>query len=137
MDTTERMQNYGGYARPGSQFRRVKHKAQSRKTHAHRFYEDPDHPGKFRKYRCPQCQPGRVQMASLRGSGLLGVADEMSRLRDADVTPPPVEIIRTESGKVLTDADIQGLADEAERGYDIRKLRARLPRFRRSSGPAE
>lgn len=30
---------------------------------------------------------------------------------------------RTKSGKVLTDDDIQALADEAERGYDIAHLR--------------
>lgn len=32
------------------------------------------------------------------------------------------EVIRTKSGRILTDEDIQALADEAERGYDITKL---------------
>ena len=32
---------------------------------------------------------------------------------------------RTKSGKVLTDADIQALAVEAERGYDIEILKSR------------
>ena len=36
---------------------------------------------------------------------------------------------KTMSGKVLTDADIERMADEAERGYDVDGLRAR-PRGR-------
>jgi CRISPR-associated endonuclease/helicase Cas3 len=32
---------------------------------------------------------------------------------------------RTKSGRVLTDADIEGLADEAERGYDVEELKTR------------
>jgi len=32
---------------------------------------------------------------------------------------------RTKSGRVLTDAEIQKLADEAERGYDVEHLRDR------------
>ena len=32
---------------------------------------------------------------------------------------------RTKSGKVLTDADIQALADEAEEGYDVEQIVAR------------
>jgi len=31
----------------------------------------------------------------------------------------------TRTGKVLTDADIEALADEAERGYDVEALKAR------------
>lgn len=34
----------------------------------------------------------------------------------------------TKSGKVLTDEDIERLADEAERGYDIENLKERKPR---------
>lgn len=34
---------------------------------------------------------------------------------------------RTRSGRILTDADIQALSDEAERGYDVEKLK-RAPR---------
>jgi hypothetical protein len=32
---------------------------------------------------------------------------------------------RTRSGKALTDSDIESLADEAERGYDVEPLKAR------------
>lgn len=32
--------------------------------------------------------------------------------------------LRTKTGKVLTDADVQALADEAERGYDIADITA-------------
>jgi len=37
--------------------------------------------------------------------------------RPADVT------YRTKAGRVLTDADIAALADEAEHGYDVSRLR--------------
>lgn len=30
--------------------------------------------------------------------------------------------LRTKSGRVLTDADFEALADEAERGYDVEHL---------------
>lgn len=40
----------------------------------------------------------------------------------------PGEVVRTKSGKVLTDADMQRLADEAEAGYDVGKLLAARPR---------
>ena len=33
------------------------------------------------------------------------------------------EEYRTKSGKVLTDAEIQELADEAEKGYDVEHLK--------------
>jgi hypothetical protein len=32
---------------------------------------------------------------------------------------------RTKTGKVLTDADIEALADEAERGYDVEGVKTR------------
>jgi hypothetical protein len=32
---------------------------------------------------------------------------------------------RTKSGKVLTDGDIEAMADEAERGYDVETLKSR------------
>jgi len=32
---------------------------------------------------------------------------------------------KTETGKVLTDADIETMADEAERGYDVEVLKTR------------
>lgn len=42
---------------------------------------------------------------------------------------------RTKTGRVLTDADFQTLADEAERGYDVAEFRAvdpaRLAELRR------
>lgn len=38
---------------------------------------------------------------------------------------PPV--FRTRSGKVLTEADIQALADEAERGYDLKDFKPQFP----------
>lgn len=39
----------------------------------------------------------------------------------SDATGPP---FITKTGKVLTDADIEALADEAERGYDVEPTRA-------------
>jgi len=45
---------------------------------------------------------------------------------------------RTKSGKVLTDADIQALADEAERGYDTEMLKSgRRGRPMLGTAPAE
>ncbi len=45
---------------------------------------------------------------------------------------------RTKSGKVLTDPDIEAMADEAEAGYDVDLLRSRRRgRPRLGSGPAE
>lgn len=35
------------------------------------------------------------------------------------------ETYRTKTGKVLTDAEIEAMADEAERGYDVEALKAR------------
>jgi hypothetical protein len=32
---------------------------------------------------------------------------------------------KTKTGKVLTDADIEAMADEAERGYDVEMLKSR------------
>jgi uncharacterized protein (DUF4415 family) len=32
---------------------------------------------------------------------------------------------KTKTGKILTDADIEAMADEAERGYDVEVLKAR------------
>ena len=39
--------------------------------------------------------------------------------------PEDEKTYRTKSGRVLTDADIEHLADEAERGYDVEELKAR------------
>jgi hypothetical protein len=38
------------------------------------------------------------------------------------IPPEPEPVFRTKSGKILTDEDIQALADEAERGYDISNM---------------
>lgn len=43
---------------------------------------------------------------------------------------------RTKSGRVLTDADIEALADEAEAGYDVEHLVKRPGRPRLGSAPA-
>src|SRR6266511_101569 len=43
---------------------------------------------------------------------------------------------RTKSGRVLTDADIEALADEAERGYDVARLATRPGRPLIGSAPA-
>ena len=45
-------------------------------------------------------------------------------------------INRTKTGRVLTDAEIEAMADEAERGYDIEvlKTRRRDPRPPAQSG---
>jgi len=37
---------------------------------------------------------------------------------------------RTKTGRTLTDADIQAMADEAERGYDVAALKARQSRIK-------
>lgn len=45
---------------------------------------------------------------------------------------------RTKTGKKLTDADIEAMADEAERGYDVEALKARRRgRPMLGSAPAE
>lgn len=46
--------------------------------------------------------------------------------------------VRTKTGRVLTDAEIQALADEAERGYDVDTLKTRgRGRPMLGSGPSE
>jgi len=45
---------------------------------------------------------------------------------------------KTKTGKVLTDADIEAMADEAERGYDVEMLKTRRRgRPMLGSGPSE
>ena len=44
---------------------------------------------------------------------------------------------KTKTGKVLTDRDIENLADEAERGYDVEELRRRPGRPSLGDGPSE
>ncbi len=43
---------------------------------------------------------------------------------------------RTKTGRILTDADIKGLADEAERGYDVEHPAKRPGRPRLGAAPA-
>lgn len=43
-------------------------------------------------------------------------------LADAEIEQPPLV---TRTGKVLTDADIEALADEAEAGYDLDRITVR------------
>ncbi len=45
-------------------------------------------------------------------------------------------IYRTKTGRILTDADIEALADEAERGYDVERLTRRPGRPRIGAAPA-
>jgi hypothetical protein len=40
------------------------------------------------------------------------------------------DVWRTDSGRVMTDEEIQALADEAEKGYDIDKLTPVTPERR-------
>lgn len=49
------------------------------------------------------------------------LAAEMEAARDQQSQPD--DVLRTATGKVLTDADVQALADEAERGYDLAAIR--------------
>lgn len=42
--------------------------------------------------------------------------------RIRQLVPPPLV---TATGKVLTDGDVEALADEAERGYDVRNVKER------------
>lgn len=52
--------------------------------------------------------------------------------------PEKAKTYRTKTGKVLTDADIEALADEAERGFDVEGLKARRRgRPMLGSAPAE
>ncbi len=51
--------------------------------------------------------------------------------------PDKTKTYKTNTGKVLTDADIEALADEAERGYDVEALKSRRRgRPMLGSGPA-
>lgn len=48
------------------------------------------------------------------------------------------ETYTTKTGRILTDADIEAMADEAERGYDVEELKRRKRgRPLLGSGPAE
>jgi uncharacterized protein (DUF4415 family) len=52
--------------------------------------------------------------------------------------PPRPRTYKTKTGRVLTDADIETIADEAERGYDVEMLKARRRgRPMLGSGPSE
>lgn len=52
--------------------------------------------------------------------------------------PEKAKTYRTKTGKVLTDADIEAMADEAERGLDVEELKGRRRgRPMLGSAPAE
>lgn len=51
-------------------------------------------------------------------------AENLARMREI-VGPPKFSELRTQSGRVLTDADVEALADEAGRGYDVSVLHGR------------
>jgi hypothetical protein len=48
---------------------------------------------------------------------------DISVEKDRDGVERFAEFYRTKTGKVLIDDDVQALADEAERGYDVEHLR--------------
>ena len=79
-------------------------------------------------FTCPLCgvSPGNECVTksgkSFRRVGVPGLTHHVARIEAAS------KPIKTKTGKVLTDADIYALADEAERGYDISHLKHRLPR---------
>jgi hypothetical protein len=63
-----------------------------------------------------------VRVASLIFSGTAIIVSVVSLYLSWRWREPP---FITKSGKMLTDADIQALANEAERGYDVESLRQR------------
>jgi hypothetical protein len=51
---------------------------------------------------------------------------ELSDLRRTEtLMPDKATAYRTKTGRLLTEADIEAMADEAERGYDIEVLKTR------------
>ena len=68
------------------------------------------------KVACPRCGAG-VGEPCVAASGASAPPHAGRRERAREVP------IRTKTGKVLTDADIEALADEAERGYDISQIK--------------
>lgn len=52
----------------------------------------------------------------------------LRQLRQPRHDPPADVTYRTRAGRVLADTDIALLADEAERGYDVSRLRPRRRR---------
>jgi len=47
------------------------------------------------------------------------------RTYDADTGEPHDDVLRTKTGKVITEEDIASWAEEAEEGYDVSKLQPR------------
>jgi hypothetical protein len=43
---------------------------------------------------------------------------------DEDLQDPPAPVHRTKTGRILTEADMEALAREAEQGYDVSGLLA-------------
>lgn len=75
---------------------------------------------------------GRMMEILVSVSAIAGIATflgfrAMARkaVRSLGRKPKAQRTYRTTSGKVLTDDDVQSLADEAERGYDVEHLNER------------
>jgi hypothetical protein len=52
--------------------------------------------------------------------------EHLPRVRAYDRNGHPHDVVlRTRSGRILTEQDVEALADEAERGYDIRRISPR------------
>lgn len=62
---------------------------------------------------CPRCGMTSYNPNDIR-EGYCGHCHDWTR-----VSPNDGSEIRTKTGRILTDADIEALADEAERGYDL------------------
>lgn len=71
------------------------------------------------------------RVADLRKKGHMIVCERVKGKRGAEayVYTLVESALRTKSGKILTDADIQELADEAEKGYDVSSLTDRQMRL--------
>ena len=74
-----------------------------------------------RRAKAPRMAAAASYPPSMKGKRATGssVQSLLSRLLARFRRQP---VYRTKSGRILTDADIQALADEAERGYDVDHL---------------
>jgi len=82
-----------------------------------------DRPGQWTTY---GYVPMRMIDEYVEKIGLARERDDLDdRLDRLAANPAAAEEFRTAGGRVLTDDDIQALADEAERGYDVDRLRRR------------
>lgn len=75
---------------------------------------------------CPRCKGTGLEphpkTQSRRGTGIWG-HDESEPCTECNGSGE--EPVLTKSGRILTDADIQALVDEAEQGYDVDKILSR------------